>query len=169
MLARYGLLIADSANVLRFLGKIDADAPLPSRLNGEAHSDRRRRYEGVRVKHWYRRNCLKAYNKAGNVFRVETGINHTRSFKVFRQAHDDPRQPMRWQPMRKGVADLHLDQRKRLTARVSRLPRLLRSHGLIRKTPRTHCYQLTAKGREVATLVRAAASVTTQQLMKIAA
>lgn len=257
MPARYGLQIADSANVMRFLGKIDPDAPLPSRLSPQSHSDRRRRYEGVRVKRWYGQNSVKVYNKAGNVLRVETGINHTRSFKVFRRANDDPAQPLRWQPMRKGVADLHRraqlsqqsnqryldalgccetgatlieqlqgicarvsvrghsaralnpwnppdfqllsflargewnlcglrnrdlaawlhpnrtrltpEQAKRLSARVSRLLRLLRAHRLLRKVPRTHRYQLTAQGREVATLVRAASALTTQQLMTMAA
>jgi len=257
MLARFGLQIADSANVMRFLGKISPEAPLPGRVSADVRGDRRRRYEGVRVKHWCGGNSVKVYNKAGNVLRVETGINHTRSFKVFRRAHDDPSQPIRWQPMRKGVADLHRraqlsgkcneryldalsacetgvtlfeqlqgicgkatnqgrscralnpwnrldfellsflargewclsglrnrdlatclepdreqlnpDERQRLTARVSRHLRLLRSHGLIRKISRTHRYQLSVKGREVASLVRAASSVTTEQLMKIAA
>ncbi len=257
MLARYGLSIADSPNVLRFLGTIDAEARLPARVSGDVRGDRRRRYEGVRVKHWYGRNSVKVYNKAGSVLRVETGINDTRSFKVFRQANDDESQPARWQPMRKGVADLHRraeisqksnercldalsacntqatlieqlqgicartrlrgrsvralnpwnpldfqllgflahgewclgglrnrdlaaalepgleqlgpDERRRLTARVSRHLSLLRAHGLIKKIARTHRYQLTSRGQEIATLVRAASSVCTEQLMNIAA
>ena len=47
------------------------------------------------------------YNKAGNVLRVETTINQTREFKVYRCAHDDPSQPATWQKMRKGVSDLN--------------------------------------------------------------
>jgi hypothetical protein len=106
-LARHGLLISDSANVLRFLGKIDAKSALPPRVSGEVRGDRRRRFEGVRVKHWAGPNSIKIYNKAGNVLRVETTINHPRSFKVYRTADDDPTRQPGWLPMRKGVADLH--------------------------------------------------------------
>jgi len=106
-LARYGLLIADSANILRFLGKIDRDAPLPKRVSGQIRGDRRQRYEGVRVKHWAGHNSVKTYNKAGNVLRVETGINDTRAFKVYREADQTTGRGPSWQLMRKGVADLH--------------------------------------------------------------
>lgn len=256
VLARHGLLISDSANILRFLGKIDADAALPPRITGDIRGDRRRRYEGVRVKDWAGRNSVKIYNKAGNVLRVETGINDTRSFKVFRKPNDDSNRKNAWLPMRKGVADMHrrsgisqksnerylealtaceanatlLEQlniicqrtrkkgrsiralnpwshhdfnlfqflakghwhidgfrnhdlascinpeapslnkhaRARLTARTSRCLRLLRAHGLIRKVPRSLRYLLTAKGRNIATLVVAASAADTQRLMEIA-
>jgi hypothetical protein len=257
VLARYGLLISDSANILRFLGKIDGDAALPARVAGDVGGDRRRRHEGVRVKHWSGHNSVKVYNKAGNVLRVETGINDPRSFRVFRKANDDPGRKDSWLPMRKGVADLHrraqisqksneryldalsacetsatlleeletvcrrtqnegrsvralnpwsqldlkllrflaqgqwalngfrnrdlalwlepnatrLDpqQRRRLTARVSRLLRLLRSHRLIRKVARTHRYVLTSRGQRIASSVVAASAAPTKELMKIAA
>ncbi len=108
ILARYGLLMSDSTSVLRFLGKIDADAKLPARISrGGIHGDRRRTYEGVRVKHWVGRNSVKVYNKAGSVLRVETTINNPRDFKVFRSANDDPERNPSWLPMRKGVADMH--------------------------------------------------------------
>ncbi len=107
LLTRYGLLISDSTSVLRFLGKIDKDAALPGRISGDVCGDRRRRYEGVRVKHSAGRNSVKTYNKAGNVLRVETTINDTRAFKVFRRANDDSERKPSWLPMRKGVADMH--------------------------------------------------------------
>jgi len=63
--------------------------------------------EGVRLKHWVNRNSVKLYNKAGNLLRVETTINNTRDFKVFRHPNDDDSKPASWQQLRKGVSDLH--------------------------------------------------------------
>ena len=107
LLTRYGIDITDSANVLRFLGIIDKDAWLPRKLAGDTRGDRRRRYEGVRVKHWHDKNSIKVYNKAGNVLRVETTINNTRSFKVFRPDLATLEDPDKWTNMRKGVSDMH--------------------------------------------------------------
>jgi len=67
----------------------------------------RKFYEGFRVKHWLNRNSIKVYNKNGSILRIETTINHTRDFKVFRPPADDVRRPASWLPMRKGVSDLH--------------------------------------------------------------
>ena len=39
--------------------------------------------------------------------RIETTINHTRDFKVFRHPDDDISKASSWQRMRKGVSDLH--------------------------------------------------------------
>ena len=182
--------------------------------------------------------------------RVETTINDTRQFKVFRKPQDRSEQPQdrpdakpSWQRMRKGVADLHrraevsqnanhryLDamadvkdntplrqlleplcqrvnfkgrsarplnplsesdatllshiargefilngfrnrdirtllfptqgddpnQQRRQSAKVTRLLRLLRAHGLIHKVPKTHRYQLSQKGRTAITALLAA-------------
>ncbi len=106
MLARHALTVSDSASVMRYLGHIDTAAALPGRLTGEIRGDRRRRYEGLCVKHRVGRNSIKTYNKAGNVLRVETTINHPRAFKVFRKADDDTRRDPAWLPMRKGLADM---------------------------------------------------------------
>ena len=53
--------------------------------------------------------------------------------------------------------------------RLSRQLRLLRDHGLIRKTPRQFKYQLTANGRELTSAVNALLMASTKQLMDIAA
>lgn len=257
MLARHGLTVSDSASVMRYLGHIDADAALPRRLAGDLRGDRRRRHEGICVKHRKGRNSIKIYNKAGNVLRTETTINDTRAFKVFRRPNDDENQNSRWLPMRKGVADLerrarlsqasnerYLDalapcpsdttfieivgevcqrvqykkrrvralnpsasqdmnllrflgqgqwaiegfrnrdlaswlepkanelsssERRRLTARVSRLLFILRAHGLIRKVSNTHRYIVTPKGNRVASLVLATSTVEAKELMEKAA
>jgi hypothetical protein len=65
------------------------------------------RYEGVRVKHCVNRNSVKMYNKSGSILRIETMINHTRDFKVFRHPDDNLNRPASWQKMRKAVSDLH--------------------------------------------------------------
>jgi len=70
-------------------------------------TDCRKFYEGFRVKHWLNRNSVKMYNKSGSILRIETTINHTRGFKVFRPPADDAGRPPSWQQMRKGVSDLH--------------------------------------------------------------
>jgi len=106
-LVRFGLVSAQSPVVLRFLGRKVSGATIRGRLPDEITSDVKHRYEGVRLKHWVNKNSLKAYNKAGNSFRLEATINNTRDFKVFRHPDDDKRRPASWQKMRKGVSDLH--------------------------------------------------------------
>jgi len=113
MLARHGLIVSDSASVMRYLGRIAPEAALPAHLTGDVRGDRRRRHEGICVKHKAGRNSVKTYNKAGNVLRVETTLNDTRDFKVFRRANDDTRREPAWLQMRKGVADL--ERRSRLS------------------------------------------------------
>ena len=257
MLARHALIVSDSASVMRYLGHIDAGAALPVKLAGDIRGDRRRRYEGICVKHRKGKNSVKLYNKAGNDLRAETTINDPRAFKVFRQPDDDTSRAPRWLAMRKGVADLerrarlsqasndryfnmlaacptdakfievvggvcqpvhkgnrrvralnpsspqdlqllsfltdgrsaiegfrnrdlaeHLEpnlgkvaaaQRKKLTARVSRLLAILQAHGLIQKVQKTHRYQVTTKGYSVASLIVSTAAIEAKQLMEKAA
>jgi hypothetical protein len=108
-LIRHAMLVSDSPSVMRYFGKRNALAN--GKVIGVAAdqivSDCRRRYEGVRVKHWINRNSIKVYNKAGSVLRFETTINNTRDFKVFRCPDDDLSKPASWQKMRKGISDLH--------------------------------------------------------------
>jgi len=80
---------------------------IKSRLPHEVMTDCRRFYEGVRIKHWLNRNSVKMYNKSGSILRIETTINNTRDFKVYRHPDDDENRPVSWQNMRKGVSDLH--------------------------------------------------------------
>jgi hypothetical protein len=101
-LLRHSLVAADSPAVMRFFGKRAVGI-----ASSEIVSDYRKRYEGVRLKHWLSGNSVKVYNKAGNVLRVETTITNTRDFKVFRHPDDDASRPASWQKMRKGVSDLH--------------------------------------------------------------
>jgi hypothetical protein len=68
-----------------------------------------------------------------------------------------------------GASPRTADERKRRSARVSRQLRLLRAHGLLRKVPKTHRYQVTEHGRLVLTALNAARHASTQKLVAQAA
>ena len=109
ILIRHGMIVSDSPAVLRYLGKRQPESSGlgPGSAPQEILSDCRRRYEGVRLKHWINQNSVKTYNKSGSILRVETTINNTREFKVYRAPQNHPEHEPSWQKMRKGVADLH--------------------------------------------------------------
>lgn len=60
-------------------------------------------------------------------------------------------------------------ERKRRSARVSRLLRLLRAHGILKKVPRCHRYQLCAKARDTILALLAARNANPQELTAKAA
>jgi len=106
-LLTYGMTVFQSRDVMRFLGRSSPESKNISRnFKGQVVTDIKHRPEGVRIKHRINRNSIKMYDKEGSVLRVETTINNTREFKVYRRADDNPDKPYRWQQMRKGVADL---------------------------------------------------------------
>lgn len=107
-LLTYGMTVFQSTDVMRFLGrKHNEERGLNPNFKAEVVTDFKQRPEGVRIKHRINLNSQKMYNKEGSVLRTENTINNTRDFKVYRRANDDPNKPYKWQPMRKGVADLH--------------------------------------------------------------
>ena len=57
----------------------------------------------------------------------------------------------------------------RLAAKISRKLRILRAHGLIKKVPRTHRYQLTERGRLLTAALRATRDANIQKLLRQAA
>jgi len=57
---------------------------------------------------------------------------------------------------------------RRLCAKTTRLLRLLRAHGLIRKVPRTHRYLLTDHGHQFVTALLTASATEVQQLTQLA-
>lgn len=59
-------------------------------------------------------------------------------------------------------------ERRRRSAAISRKLRMLRSHGLIQKVPRTHRYQVTEAGRVILVAVLTAARTSVNQLNKLA-
>lgn len=108
-LIRHGMIVSDSPCVLRYLGRRQPESAGLGRGRApkEVLSDCRRRYEGVRIKHWINQNSVKAYNKSGSILRVETTINSTRDFKVWRAPENQPEREPSWQKLRKGVPDLN--------------------------------------------------------------
>jgi hypothetical protein len=237
---------------MRYFGRKDNRGKV-----SEVVSDLRRRYEGVRIKHWKNHNSIKMYNKCGSILRIETTINKTRDFKVYRHPDDDNSRPASWQKMRKGVNDLHRrcqiseqcnerygdalasaqieeklkevvspscnrikksgksyrglnpwqhqdykmlmflakgentlsgfrnkdlrrwlypqsdkfekHEQKKYSSRTTRLIKLLRVHGLVKKVARENRYMLTVKGRKFANALMTASVVDIKGLTKIAA
>jgi hypothetical protein len=58
----------------------------------------------------------------------------------------------------------HVQERRRQSAKITRLLAILRAHGLILKVPKTHRYQLTANGRRITTVLQVAHEANAQQL-----
>lgn len=61
------------------------------------------------------------------------------------------------------------EEKRRRSARVSRLLRMLRAHGLIAKVPHSHRYMLTQKGREIIPAILTSQRISMDQLQKLAA
>jgi hypothetical protein len=88
-----------SPDVLRFLGRVQ---PQQFRA-GEVKSTLKHRAEGIRLRHTVNGNSVKLYNKEGSVLRVETTIVHAEQFQVYRP---DGKGELKWQSLRRGIADL---------------------------------------------------------------
>jgi hypothetical protein len=252
----HAMRVSDCPNTLRYFGR-RGETSTRNKAPYQIQTDCRRRFEGIRIKHWVNGDSIKMYNKEGSVLRVETTINNPRQFKTFRPANDDTSKQASWQRMRKGITDLHrrcqiskdanqrylnalsaaqveqtllevaqevckrttrntrpvralnpwngLDfklltflakgewdlngfrnaqlgvwlyphynalaqmERRKLSAKVTRLIGMLRAHGLIRKIPREHRYTLTQKGKSVVSALLVASSVQIKQLAELAA
>jgi len=96
-----------STDVMRFLGHYvpTTTGKVWGQFDGEVISSAKRRPEGVRVKHTVNGNSLKFYDKQGSVLRVETTIVHPEQFKIYRKPEGRPKDPKRWLPLRRGLAD----------------------------------------------------------------
>ncbi len=113
-LVRHAITSFSSADVMRFLGhRVAAHRKVRGNFKGEVVSDLKERPEGIRVKHTLNANSLKMYDKQGSVLRIETTINQTRDFRVFREAQIGPHgraksDPTKkaWRILRRGVVDL---------------------------------------------------------------
>ena len=252
-LFHHAMRVSNSPSVMRYFGRRQFKGSFPN----EVISDYRRRYEGIRVKHFKNRNSIKMYNKSGSILRIETTIVNTREFKVFRHPDDNKNRPASWQKMRKGVSDLYRrcevsdkcneryadelasaqlaeklkevvspacnrikknsrtyrglnpwqqqdyklltflasgentiggfrnkdlrkwlypeseklenQERKKYCGRTTRLIKLLRVHGLIKKVAKENRYMLTALGRKFACSLMTASAIDIKELTKIAA
>ena len=107
-LVHHGITTFSSRDVLRFLQqKVPAQGGVHGNFAGEVISDLKHRPEGIRIKHRCGENSLKLYDKQGQVLRVEATIHDTSGLKAYRPVASDPEGAKQWQPLRKGVADLH--------------------------------------------------------------
>lgn len=71
-------------------------------------------------------------------------------------------------PLLFGAAEVGEEECRRQAAKVTRLLRLLRAHGLVAKVAKTHRYQLTDRGRTTITALQIAQQTPTDQLAKLA-
>lgn len=129
-LVRHAITSFSSGDVMRFLGhRIAADGKVNPRFEGQVVSELKHRPEGIRVKHSVNGNSIKMYDKQGSVLRVETTVNRTRDFRVYRERQTGPHGRSKeegkkgWRILRKGVVDLkrraevsHAANRRYLTA-----------------------------------------------------
>jgi len=109
---RHAVVSFQSADVLKFFGKrVTPQGEVPHTVEAELTTSLKRRQPGVRIKHWYGVNSLKAYDKAysaiGSTFRTEVTMQDPEPFKVYRRPEGEPEKPQRWYRLRKGVADLY--------------------------------------------------------------
>jgi|307.fasta_scaffold26106_2 hypothetical protein len=112
-LIHLGMVSFSSPDVMRFMGKkVTRKGDTCGPHAHEVVSDMKTRTEGVRIKHRLGKNSIKLYDKAyaavGAVLRPEVTLNAPGQFRVFRHtAGQEQDAPMRWRPLRAGIADLH--------------------------------------------------------------
>ena len=91
------------------------------------------------------------------------------------EAVNDPKYAVNGLRNRDLVASLHAkaaptkEEQRRRSARVTRLIRLLRAHGILHKVPKTHRYQVSPEARKTVTALLAARNVNSEYLLQNAA
>lgn len=112
-LVRHAVQGLGCADTMRFLQqKLTKSGTIPGQFRKEVVTDVKVRPEGMRVKHRVGANSVKMYDKPGlpqevTVLRVEATIHKAEGLKVYRPTEGNPDGPLRWLPLRRGVADLH--------------------------------------------------------------
>jgi hypothetical protein len=98
-----------SVDVLRFLAKRvnETTGQVAANFRGQVTTSFKERPEGVRLRHALNGNSLKIYDKEGIILRVETTIVRPEEFKVYRPVRDQADGQLKWQRLRRGVADLY--------------------------------------------------------------
>ena len=107
-LVHHGLRTFASPDVMRFLGRKvpTTHGRVQGQFTGEVISDLKHRPEGMRVKHSVNGNSIKMYDKEGSVLRIETTINRTEEFKVYRAKQGEPQGPKSWRCLQRSVGEL---------------------------------------------------------------
>lgn len=98
-LVHHSVMHMGAEQVMRYMGRAGRVG-----VNDAVVTDRRRRSEGVRVKHWLNKNSLKMYDR-GSVLRGEVTINEPKDFRVWRKAENKPQSKAQWRVMRRSVED----------------------------------------------------------------
>jgi hypothetical protein len=98
-LVHHAVMHMGAEQVMRYMGRSGRVG-----IHDAVVTDRRRRSEGVRVKHWLNKNSLKFYDK-GSVLRDEVTINEPKDFRVWRRAENKPQSKRQWRGLRRSVAD----------------------------------------------------------------
>ena len=98
-LVHHAVMSYGAEQVMRYMGR-------PGRvgIHDAVVTDRRRREEGVRVKHWLNQNSIKIYDK-GSVLRNEVTINEPKDFRVWRAAENRLEGKKQWRVLRRSVVD----------------------------------------------------------------
>lgn len=107
-LVHHGLRSFASPDVMRFLGRKTptSSGRVQGKFAGEVISDLKHRPEGIRVKHSVNGNSVKMYDKESSVLRIETTINKTEEFKVYRAKQGEPDGEKTWRPLQRSVGEL---------------------------------------------------------------
>ena len=107
-LVHHGLRPFASPDVMRFLGRKTptTHGRVAGNFQGEIISDLKHRPEGIRVKHSVNGNSIKMYDKEGSVLRIETTINRTEEFKVYRAKQGEPDGEKSWRCLQRSVGEL---------------------------------------------------------------
>jgi hypothetical protein len=107
-LVHHGLRTFASPDVMRFLGRKTPtqSGRVQGNFRGEVISDLKHRPEGIRVKHSVNGNSVKMYDKEGSVLRIETTINKTEEFRVYRAKQGEPGGEKTWRPLQRSVGEL---------------------------------------------------------------
>jgi hypothetical protein len=137
-LVHHGLRSFSSPDVMRFLGRTTPSSTGRVRGNfkGEIISDLKHRPEGIRVKHSLNGNSIKMYDKEGSVLRIETTINRTEQFKVYRAAQTNPAGKKSWRCLQRSVGELY--RRGEVSAAANR--RYLQALSSVsQRTPLSQC------------------------------
>jgi hypothetical protein len=71
-------------------------------------------------------------------------------------------------PLLYPKSNLSADDRRRQSSKISRQLRLMRAHGIIRKIPKTHRYQLSKRGSLIVAAVHAAQTASVERLTQLA-
>jgi hypothetical protein len=107
-LVHHSLRTFSSPDVMRFLGRktTTTQGRVQGNFRGEVISDLKHRPEGIRVKHSVNGNSIKMYDKEGSVLRIETTINKTEDFRVYRAKQGETDGQKSWRPLQRSVGEL---------------------------------------------------------------